>query len=42
MTLAREAMEKRGKSKNVALLLFAHEFHMPSIPPRERLNSKTQ
>jgi|HubBroStandDraft_6_1064221.scaffolds.fasta_scaffold1405834_1 hypothetical protein len=42
LMLAREAMEKRGKSKNVALALFAHEFDMPSMPPWERVTSKTQ
>jgi len=42
LMLAREAMEKRGKPKNVALALFASEFDMPSMPPWERVKSKTQ
>jgi hypothetical protein len=43
LMLAREAMEKRGKSKGVALTLFAHEFDHPTMPPWERVtDSKVQ
>jgi hypothetical protein len=37
LMLAREAMEKRGKSKEVALTLFAYEFDHPTMPPWERV-----
>jgi hypothetical protein len=37
LMLAREAMESRGKSKQVALSLFADEFDHPSMPPWERV-----
>jgi hypothetical protein len=42
LMLVREAMEKRGKSKRVALSLLSSEFDHPSMPPWERETTRVQ
>jgi hypothetical protein len=42
LMLARESLQSRGKSKDVALALFAHEWDYPTTPPWERVTSKVQ